>query len=596
MPGDDNAWQRILDGFSDTRLTPPMRFDAVNGSRLTPDELNACLTPRAAYELSAGRRYPFGWVHEGIPSLGAVGCYLSHVELWKRAADRTVPTLILEQDAEPSVSLDRILDAIANIPTGVDVALLGHLTLFKPRVIERFSSKLPRGYHPVQSTSDVFCTHAYVVTPEGARKLADQALPINAQVDAYVRFLCTPESGFRMVYHSPSLIHQCDNIASSIQPHSNIDYLLQGSTMAARALVNGVRGLANRSWQFLRNRLRFKPTRHIIKEQGVLPYLVHHPGIARRLIRSALLSYDPTVTQSLVGTDQDNPQPSGKTIWTYWDQGIEALPAFNRLCISTWVFHNPDWSILVLDPSTVFNYLEHDDLPPEWDTIKTAQAKADLIRLALLTRFGGVWMDSSIILQQSLDELVWNRIEQQSLDLAGFSIRRFSREGKDDIFESWFIACKPDSHLIKRWHQVSIRLWENRQTTSGILADPLFQNVDLQNIDGPEYLHLHCVFQALIQNEPECRKAFFERSWVIPADNTAFRWQDRHGFTRVSGLALLGREYEVGHFSSTPLLKFTGWPAAELFARFNTHDLLDQRHTLGRLLRRNLPNDQEDTL
>jgi len=59
MSDDDNAWQRILDGFSDARLTPPMRFDAVNGSRLTPDELNTCLTPRAAYELSVGRPTPW---------------------------------------------------------------------------------------------------------------------------------------------------------------------------------------------------------------------------------------------------------------------------------------------------------------------------------------------------------------------------------------------------------------------------------------------------------------------------------------------------------------------------------------------------------
>ncbi len=124
MRDDNQAWHRIRDRFAATGLTSLKRFDAVDGGRLRPEELQASLTPRAAYELSVGRRYPFGWVHEGIPSLGAVGCYLSHVELWKRAARRSVPTLALEQDAEPAVSSEKLINALALVPPDVDVAFL----------------------------------------------------------------------------------------------------------------------------------------------------------------------------------------------------------------------------------------------------------------------------------------------------------------------------------------------------------------------------------------------------------------------------------------------------------------------------------------
>ena len=190
-----------------------------------------------------------------IPSIGAVGCYLSHVELWKRAAKRSVPTLILEQDAEPGKPPGQIFNALATIPPGVDVAFLGHLSIHRPRLVEIFSRQSTEGFHPVVPTSDIFCTHAYVITPEGAAKLAERALPINAQVDGFMRFLCAPESDIRMVYHSPSLVRQQAGVSSSIQPvGSNLDSLLQGSSMAFQAASSILWIQLCRPWRFLKKR------------------------------------------------------------------------------------------------------------------------------------------------------------------------------------------------------------------------------------------------------------------------------------------------------------------------------------------------------
>ena len=251
----NDAWVRVRDSFAIAGLPVSTRFDAIDGTCLTAHELRSCVTPRAEYELSVGRRFPFGWVHEGLPSIGAVGCYLSHLELWKRAAQRSVPTLILEQDAEPVVSPETILKALADIPAETDVAFLGHLALFKPKLWEKLSTQAAAGFHPVLPTSDVFCTHAYLVTPDGARKLVERAMPINAQVDAFMRFLCTPHSGLRMVFHSPSLIDQRAEEASSIQTRgTTLDYLLQGSMMASRAAFNGIMATMGRAWQWVRRR------------------------------------------------------------------------------------------------------------------------------------------------------------------------------------------------------------------------------------------------------------------------------------------------------------------------------------------------------
>lgn len=589
----DAAWRRVQARFAALGIDTLRRFDAVEGVGLDAETLNVLLTPRASYELSVGRRYPYGWVHEGVPSLGAVGCYLSHLELWKRAAERSYPTLILEQDAEPVVSSGELTQAIAGVPADIDVAYLGHHAMFRPRFVEKLSRKPTAGFYPVQPMSDLFCTHAYLVTPEGAQKLAERALPINAQVDAYMRFLCTPQSGVQMICHRPVLIQQAKNDESSVQPDgTNRHFLLQGGEMAMRAAINGAKGILGLPWRILRRQLRSSMTKRLLREKGVAGYLFRHPAILRKLIRADMPSYDATAAGQAGSVESQTGRQPRKTIWTYWDQGIDKLPVFNRLCIATWAHHNPDWPIIVLDRSSLFNYLDPGDVPESWRSIDTAQSKSNLVRLALLSRYGGVWMDSSILLQQGLDDLVWDQIEQNSLELSGFSIRNFSRNNEDDVMETWFIACPAGSMLVRLWHETLNKVWKNRVLKTGILAEPLLQNVDRKNIGDPEYLNFHIAFQALIQKVPECREAYFNRSQVIPADDTAFRWHDRYGFSRLSALALLGSEYDAAHFNSTPLLKFTGWPAAEIYARLNAADLLDPGHTLGQLFRRNLPDQR----
>ena len=98
---------------------------------------------------------------------------------------------------------------------------------------------------------------------------------------------------------------------------------------------------------------------------------------------------------------------------------------FNKLCIETWYKSNPSWQIVVLDKNTILDYLTNKDLPTTWKKINSYQVKAELIRVALIAKYGGVWMDSSIILKESLDIMFWNDIKNNDMELGGFGINPF---------------------------------------------------------------------------------------------------------------------------------------------------------------------------
>jgi mannosyltransferase OCH1-like enzyme len=83
-----------------------------------------------------------------------------------------------------------------------------------------------------------------------------------------------------------------------------------------------------------------------------------------------------------------------KQIWCYWDSGslpehIEEYYQNNKRVLD-------DWKITFLTDETLPNYIDVSAIPDKY-TILMAQHKADYIRLAVLHKWGGTWMDASII-------------------------------------------------------------------------------------------------------------------------------------------------------------------------------------------------------
>ena len=86
-----------------------------------------------------------------------------------------------------------------------------------------------------------------------------------------------------------------------------------------------------------------------------------------------------------------------KLIFTFWEPR-ENIPGYLQLCIKTWKKFLPEYEIMILDYKNVKDYLGETlfsliickDLP--------LPIQADAIRVALLKRYGGIWMDVDTII------------------------------------------------------------------------------------------------------------------------------------------------------------------------------------------------------
>lgn len=181
--------------------------------------------------------------------------------------------------------------------------------------------------------------------------------------------------------------------------------------------------------------------------------------------------------------DRDIP----RIIWIYWEQGEDQAPYLVRRCIQSWRDHNPGWDVRVLDGGNVAEFAEDlarlEALPRRF--------RANLLRLQLLARHGGVWVDATTLCHRPLDEWL-PLIAGQT----GFFV--FRGPYHDRWLDNWFIAANPKNELINAW----VRHYH--RYVSGLRAKP------------DKYFMTVYVFQWMVLKRKELRHAF-RGSGALPA-------------------------------------------------------------------------------
>ena len=93
-----------------------------------------------------------------------------------------------------------------------------------------------------------------------------------------------------------------------------------------------------------------------------------------------------------------------KIIWQYWGQGLESLPEMVEICFSSVDCHAHDYQVIRITDENLSEYIKL----PEFvdDKRKNGVFRpvffSDLLRVALLSVYGGVWLDASVLLTNRL--------------------------------------------------------------------------------------------------------------------------------------------------------------------------------------------------
>lgn len=167
-----------------------------------------------------------------------------------------------------------------------------------------------------------------------------------------------------------------------------------------------------------------------------------------------------------------------RRIWTFWDS--EEVPEFIQKCIQTWRDKNTNYEIVVLGPHNLQKYLSHYEIfkLQSWKYNDCPQKFSDLVRLNVLSKYGGIWLDASIVCYENFD---W--VHDENADCLLYSIPELSPKEKP-LIESWFIACTPNNDYVKRWRDEFMRV-EKYNSIDDYVSDI---NIDMTGIKYNNYL------------------------------------------------------------------------------------------------------------
>jgi len=158
---------------------------------------------------------------------------------------------------------------------------------------------------------------------------------------------------------------------------------------------------------------------------------------------------------------QPQQQSRSNKVWVCWFQGMENAPPLVQRCYASLQENLPDRQIILL---TQDNYRQYVTLP---DYIEEKAAKgiipkaqySDLLRLELLIRHGGTWIDSTVLCSgKNIPDYMLNS------DLFMFQSLKPGLDGHATRISNWFITACTNHPLLLLTQALLYEYWKKHNS------------------------------------------------------------------------------------------------------------------------------------
>lgn len=170
---------------------------------------------------------------------------------------------------------------------------------------------------------------------------------------------------------------------------------------------------------------------------------------AYRYLKKYQYSIKPN-TSSNVGQDD---VPKKHNIWICWLQGFENAPEIVQKCRDSVLKFNTDCEVVLLDESNIKDYANIPDyiIEKHKKGIIPHAHYSDYARIAILAKYGGVWIDSTVLLTDEIPQYILNA------DLFCFKVQPLGKV----VASNWFIAAKPMNPIVLNVLQLLADYWKH---------------------------------------------------------------------------------------------------------------------------------------
>lgn len=242
-----------------------------------------------------------------------------------------------------------------------------------------------------------------------------------------------------------------------------------------------------------------------------------------------------------INDNDDHSKEIPKIIWLFWNE--EKLPLHIQIYVNRLKKLNKGYIINVLGYHNLHNYLKFYNF--QNDTPIANQT--DLIRLDLLYKYGGVWIDISTIFNVGLDKIFPILNGENKYDLLAFYNKTSTTNYNSPIIESWFLAAPKNNEFIKQWLKEfkKIEYIGSKRMFLKIKERHDYEEIK-QKISDPEYLLIYLTQQIVLKNNNY-------NLYLKKCEDSAFFYQNHFGWKPLKMHNLL-INYDINELDTMPPL------------------------------------------
>lgn len=176
--------------------------------------------------------------------------------------------------------------------------------------------------------------------------------------------------------------------------------------------------------------------------------------LKERRVYNYLNRYFHTAEKNEFSLDKIHDTVPRDVVWVCWLQGIENAPPVIKACIASIERHVSKKVILI----TGDNLAEFVNIPQyiikKWEDKKISNTHfSDILRVSLLSLYGGCWIDSTVYLMGDVPGFM------TSNPLFSFNVSKYGREFK--LSCSWWLAAKERQPVIVEVRNVLYEYWKH---------------------------------------------------------------------------------------------------------------------------------------
>lgn len=148
-------------------------------------------------------------------------------------------------------------------------------------------------------------------------------------------------------------------------------------------------------------------------------------------------------------------------IWTCWFQGLDEAPIIVKKCVESVRINNPDKEVVVITANNLHDYVRFPEyIEEKWKRgIITHTHMTDLLRLELLIKYGGTWIDATVFCSSSnIPSYFFDS------DLFFYQLLKPGRDGNGIYLSSWFISAKTNNKILMATQKLCYEYWKENDT------------------------------------------------------------------------------------------------------------------------------------